>query len=95
MQQAHRDRVDSERTDLTDQSIELGGRQRADDLALHVEALIDFPPLLERRERLRNLEIEVVEVVTPFAADVEHVAGAFGDDEAGGCAFTLDQGIGH
>src|SRR5215218_723513 len=58
------------------------GIQRYENLPLVVEALVDFLPEISGHEGLRLGEVEVVEVGTVAAGDLQHVAEAAGRDEA-------------
>ena len=49
---------------------------------------------MTRHQRLRQLEIQIVEFVTVFAADLHGIAEAGGGEQRRGCPFALDQCIG-
>ena len=83
VQQAHRHRLDAEPADLVHQPVELGLGERRDHVAVARRAARRLSTrFVVGHERLRDLEIEVVELVAASRAPmVEHVARALGDDE--------------
>ena len=95
MQQTHRDRFDAEPGQAVEQLLDAGRVERLDDVALHVEPLVGLEALVLGDQRLRDLEIEVVQVVAQLARDGEHVPGALGYDQTCARALAFDQRVGN
>ena len=59
-----------------------------------VDAFGNFPPQLAWNQRWRQIDAEIVDVVTCFGAHLDDVAKSASHDEAGARAFSLDDCVG-
>jgi len=93
VQERHGDRLDAELFQLARHPGELRFLQRLEHLATRIQALVHRQAVAGRDQRLRQLDVEVVDVVAPLAADVEHVGVAGGRDERRARAFAFDERV--
>lgn len=95
MQQADGERLELVRFDRAHELDERSGIERFDDPAVDSDALVDLEAPLRRDQRLRKLDIEIVEIVAQLARYVGDVTRPFRDDEARARAVPFDERVGH
>ncbi len=94
MDQADGDAFDAVRLqDLGDDAVDRGFIERDQHLALRAGALDDLDTHMARHERLRQIEVDVVDLEPPFGRDLQGVAEAVRGDERRACALALDQRV--
>ena len=94
VQQGHGDRVDAQLFQFTGHALDLFSREGLQRAALRVQPLMHFNTAVGSDQWLRQHDVKVIDVIAPFAADVEHVAHAFGGDQGSACPLPLDQCVG-
>ena len=93
MQEADRDRLDAALHEEPDGRIGALAVEGLDPFAVGRGALRDRPPQGPRNEGSGEVEMDVVEVVELFVADLDDVAEAAGRQHPGASAGALDEGV--
>ena len=94
MQQRHGNRIHPQCCNGQRHPLQLRRVERGNHFAARVEPFVDFDAAIGRHQRLGQYDLQIVDVVAPFASNVERVAHAPGRDQSGAGARALDQGIG-
>ncbi len=82
-QQRDRDGLDVEPAQFLDRAVELLLAERRQHLTAGIEPLSDLDTVLRLDQRLRQFDVEIIDVVAPLTADIERIAHAAGGDERG------------
>ena len=94
MQQTDRQGLDAVRHQAADDCQRFGRVERGDHPAGIVQPFVHLAPEEARHQRFRVFEGDVINVVPPFAPNLQRVAKAGGGNKPGLGALALDNSIG-